>query len=156
MQAQENEYWVLGTKTGEGFPNKCHLLLISTSVRVKECAPLSVHFWGPELVPENLTEFSGLSVSCFQGLQSNWPLFGTYITSHLCLLRQRTLHPSSQSGDGPLDDIEGVLNSLRSRLRLLPFFFVNHGALPVTSLLFSVLCCCWRQHELTRNGTEKS
>lgn len=70
--------------------------------------------------------------------------------------RQRTLHPSSQSGDGPLDDIEGVLNSLRSRLRLLPFFFVNHRALPVTSLLFSVLCCCWRQHELTRNGTEKS
>lgn len=39
MQAQENECWVLGTKAGEGFSNKCHLPLI-TSMSVKECASL--------------------------------------------------------------------------------------------------------------------
>ena len=46
MQAQGNEYQGLGTKTGEGFPNKFHLPHTSTSVRVKEHASL-IMFLGP-------------------------------------------------------------------------------------------------------------
>lgn len=33
---------------------------------------------------------------------------------------------------------------------LLLFFFVNHITLPVSSLQFSVLCCCCRQHTIDK------
>lgn len=86
---------------------------------------------------------------------SNWSSLCTYVTSHLCFLMQRTLHPSFKSGDEPLEDIQWVLTSLRSHLWLW-LFFVNHKALPVTSSLFSALCCFYREHENDKEGTEKS
>ena len=89
--------------------------------------------------------------------QSNWLFFGTYATSQLCFLMQRTSWVLSfKSRDGPLDDIERVLNSLRSHLWLFLFFTVNHRALPVTSLLFPYYVVAVGSMKLTRNGTERS
>lgn len=68
----------------------------------------------------------------------------------------RELHSSFKSRDEPLDDIEQVLNSLRSHLWLLLFFTVNHRALPGTSLLLPYYVVAVGSMKLTRNGTKKS
>lgn len=131
-------------RLGRDIQTNAHLLLISTSVKVKECASVPLCVWAPSScyreANEDLSVEPVLLLSTLRATDHPYVPIPLLISAFSC--SEHFIHP--------LKDIPWVQNSLRSHLWPLLFFSVNHRELLVTSLLFSVLCCCCRQHEIDK------